>query len=100
MNRFGRTGALAAVLAVATLALGLAACGEEHKTEVVEGEPIELGDLHLNVQLTRFLNASDREDAEYVEGLPWGLPGEAYLGSSSRPRTRATRTSPCRRLSR
>ncbi len=80
MNRFGRTGALAAALAVAALGLGLAACGEEHESEVVEGEPIELGNLHLNVQLTRFLNPSDREDAEYLEGLPEPPPGKAYLG--------------------
>ena len=80
MNRFGRTGALAAALAVAALALGLAACGEEHESEVVEGEPLELGDLHLNVQLTRFLNPTDREDAEYLEGLPQTPPDEAYLG--------------------
>ena len=80
MNRFGRTGALAAALAVASLALGLAACGAEHESEVDEGEPLELGDLHLNVQLTRFLNPTDREDAEYLEGLPQTPPGEAYLG--------------------
>ena len=80
MNRFARTGALAATLAVAALGLGVAGCGEEHESEVVEGEPIELGNLHLNVQLTRFLNPADREDAEYLEGLPEPPPGKAYLG--------------------
>jgi hypothetical protein len=80
MNRFGRTGALAAAMAVAALALGLAACGEEQETEVVEGEPIELGDLHFNVQLTRFLNPDDREDAEYVEDLAPPPPDTSYLG--------------------
>lgn len=80
MNRFARTVALAAALAVAALGLGVAACGEEHESEVVEGEPIELGNLLLNVQLTRFLNPSDREDSEYLEGLPEPPPGKAYLG--------------------
>jgi hypothetical protein len=80
MNRFGRTGAMAAAMAVAALALGIAACGEEHETEVVEGEPIELGDLHFNVQLTRFLNTADREDAEYLEDLPAPKPNTSYLG--------------------
>jgi hypothetical protein len=80
MSRFTRTGALAGLLAVVALGLVAAGCGEEHETEVVEGEPIELGDLHLNVQLTRFLNPNDREDAEYLEGQPPPPPGEAYLG--------------------
>ena len=80
MNRFGRTGMLAAAMAVAALAIGLAACGEEQHSEVVEGEPIELGDLRFNVQLTRFLNVADREDAEYLEDLPPIEPQTSYLG--------------------
>ena len=80
MNRFGRTGAMAAAMAVAALALGVAACGEENHSEVVEGEPIELGDLRFNVQLTRFLNKADREDAEYLEDLPEPDPDTSYLG--------------------
>ena len=52
--------------------------GEEIHS-VVEGEPLELGDLHVNVQLTRFLNPNDTEDAEYLEGLPAPPPGEDYL---------------------
>jgi hypothetical protein len=80
MNRFARTGAIAATLAVAALGVGVAGCGQDHESEVVEGEPIELGDLHLNVQLTRFLNVSDREDSEYLQGLPPPPAGKAYLG--------------------
>lgn len=79
MMRLARTPALAAALAVASLAFGLAACGEEHSSEVVEGEPIELGELRFNVQLTRFLNIDDREDAEYLEGLPAPEPDTSYL---------------------
>ena len=78
ISRFGRTGLIAAL--ACALALGAAACGEEEHSEVVEGEPIELGDLHFNVALTRFLNPNDLEDREYIEGLPQPPTGEAYLG--------------------
>jgi hypothetical protein len=72
----------------ATFALGIAACGSEEETTtidgeeaevVVEGEPLELGELHFNVAITRFLNPDDVEDAEYLEGLPDPPPGEDYL---------------------
>lgn len=70
---------LATVAAVAALALLAAGCGEEETSHVVEGEPLELGDLHVNVQLTRFLNPNDITDAEYLEGQPPPPPGENYL---------------------
>ena len=50
--------------------MGVAACGAEEETElvdgeeihsVVEGEPLELGDLGFNVALTRFLNPEDTD---------------------------------------
>jgi hypothetical protein len=70
---------LAAAVCVA-LAAGAAACGEEETSHVVEGEPIELGDLRINVQLTRFLNPSDREDSEYLVGEQVPPPaGREYL---------------------
>lgn len=73
-----RKGALAIALAAALL-VG-AGCGEEHESEVVEGEPIELGEIQFNVQITRFLNPDDREDREYVEGQRVPPPaGQAYL---------------------
>jgi hypothetical protein len=77
-RRRGHT-SLAAAVCVALVA-GAAACGEEETSHVVEGEPIELGDLRINVQLTRFLNATDREDREYLVGerVP-PPPGEEYL---------------------
>jgi hypothetical protein len=56
----------AAICAASVVAVG--ACGKEESTHVVEGEPIELGDLEVNVQLTRPLNPLDPEDAEYLEG--------------------------------
>jgi hypothetical protein len=74
--------ALIAALALALTALAgtLSACGEEAETEVVEGEPLEIAGLSYNVQITRFLNPDDPEDAEYLVGQPPPEPGRAYLG--------------------
>ena len=69
--------------------MGLAACGAEEETElvngeeihsVVEGEPLELGHLGFNVLLTRFLNIEDADDAEYLGGMPPPPPDQDYLG--------------------
>jgi hypothetical protein len=77
----GRTGALAIALSLAVVLVGAAGCGEEEKKNVVEGEPLELGDLKLNVQITRFLNPSDREDGDYLAGQQVPPPaGQEYLG--------------------
>lgn len=75
----GRNSVLAAALFALALTLGAAGCGEEETTHVVEGEPIELGDLSFNVQLTRFLNPEDVGDAEYLEGLPLPASDQDYL---------------------
>jgi hypothetical protein len=73
--------AFAVALAAAAMFV-LAACGEEEEeTEVIEGEPVELGDVSYNVVTTRFLNPDDSQDAEYLEGQPEPEPGEQYLGS-------------------
>jgi hypothetical protein len=85
MSLLGRKGASLALAALATTALALAvsACAEEEfaDTHVVEGEPIELGDLRFNVQLTRFLNPNDKEDGEYLQGEQVPPPlGKSYLG--------------------
>ena len=75
------------VVLIAALALALvvpagvlSACGEEETTEVVEGEPLEMAGLSYNVQITRFLNPDDNEDAEYLVGQPPAPPGKEYLG--------------------
>jgi hypothetical protein len=68
-------------LAVALLISATAsACGEEDKTAIVEGEPVELGELQYNVLITRTLNPNDVEDAEYLVGQPAPRPDELYLG--------------------
>ena len=72
---------LLAVLAVSVLALAAAGCGGEEETlDGVEGEPVELGELEYNVLFTRYLNAGDVEDAEYLEGQPPQPPNTLYLG--------------------
>jgi hypothetical protein len=68
-------------IAIAGAALGLFACGyESHETEVVEGEPVELGDLQYVATFSRFLNPNDNEDSAYLEGQPPPPPGSGYFG--------------------
>jgi hypothetical protein len=75
-----RKRALAIALSLAAALLVGAGCGEEHKSEVVEGEHLELGDVAYNVQITRFLNPDDPEDREYLQGQKLPPPeGEAFL---------------------
>ncbi|MFI5123593.1 MAG: hypothetical protein ACHQJ5_11930, partial [Vicinamibacteria bacterium] len=72
-----------ALLVLASLVFGatLSACGADEPTaEAAEGEPIEIAGLSYNVQITRFLNPDDTEDAEYLVGQPPDPPGTAYLG--------------------
>lgn len=75
----GAPSRLAAVLAMLALAGVLAACGAEEGLEVVEGEPVEVDELGYNVQLTRFLNPDDVEDAEYLAGQPPARSRTSYL---------------------
>lgn len=72
--------ALAVTAVVAAASLGAAGCGEEEELDVIEGEPLELGDVRYNVQITRYLNPDDAEDFAYLEGQPVPPPGEQYLG--------------------
>jgi hypothetical protein len=76
-----RSTLLIAALVLATAALGAAGCGyeSEHK-DVVEGEPVELGDLTYNAIFSRYLNPDDTEDSEYLAGHPDPPPGSAYFG--------------------
>jgi hypothetical protein len=71
--------AIAAALA-AFLVVFAAACGAEEELHVIEGEPLELGDVGYNVQITRFLNPDDPEDQGYLVGQERPEPGSAYLG--------------------
>src|SRR5687768_296329 len=76
-----RKRAVAVALSLAALMVA-AGCGEsEHESEVVEGEPVELGEVSYNVQITRFLNPSDPEDGQYLQGqqIPPPKPEDSYL---------------------
>jgi hypothetical protein len=66
-----------ALAAIASVAVG---CGEEEELEVPEGEPLELGEIAYNVQVTRFLNPASPEDSTYLQGAAPLRPGEQYLG--------------------
>ena len=54
------------VLALVGLAAASSGCGDEATAEAKEGEPLELGDLAYNIQITRELNRFSTEDAAYV----------------------------------
>jgi hypothetical protein len=69
------------LLAALALAFALAACGaESHSKDVVEGQPVELGELKYNIIFSRFLNPSDNEDSAYLVGQDPPPPGSAYFG--------------------
>lgn len=74
------TASLLAALALCVAALALVACGDEEKEGLMEGEPVELGELEWNVLFSRFLNPNDVEDREYLVGLPEPPADAAYLG--------------------
>ncbi len=70
-----------AVAALLAILFGISACGySSDEKEVVEGEPVELGELQYNVIFSRFLNPSDNEDSAYLVGQPKPPPGSAYFG--------------------
>jgi hypothetical protein len=71
---------LAALLLVAA-AFAISACGySSDSKEVVEGEPVELGELQYNVVFSRFLNPNDNEDSAYLVGQPAPTPAHTYFG--------------------
>jgi hypothetical protein len=72
---------LLAVLLLAVAAFALSACGySSDSKDVVEGEPVELGELQYNVVFSRFLNPHDNEDSAYLVGQPDVPAGSAYFG--------------------
>jgi hypothetical protein len=62
-------------------AVALAACGsDEQSKEVVEGQPVTLGELQYNVTFSRFLNPNDNEDSAYLVEQPPAPEGSSYFG--------------------
>jgi hypothetical protein len=72
---------LLVALVLAALAVFASSCGyESDEKEVVEGEPVQLGELHYNVIFSRFLNPNDNEDSAYLVGQPPAPEGSSYFG--------------------
>jgi hypothetical protein len=79
--RLGGKGAVALAFVLALTLVGAVGCGEDVGHEADEGVPIKLGELELNVQETRFLNPSQADDSEYLQGQQLPTPaGKSYLG--------------------
>lgn len=80
--RPGHKGALALAFVLALVLVGVAGCGNNDPgKEADEGVPIQLGDLKIIVQETRFLNPSQPDDNEYLQGQQVPPPaGKSYLG--------------------
>ena len=64
LMRPGRKGALAVALVLALALVAVAGCGNNLGKEADEGVPIQLGDLKINVQETRFLNPAQPDDKD------------------------------------
>jgi hypothetical protein len=68
-------------LLLVAAALALSACGASSDSkDVVEGEPVELGELQYNVVFSRFLNPNDNEDSAYLVGQSEPPQGHSYFG--------------------
>lgn len=72
---------LLAALCGALALVALSACGySSNSKDVVEGEPVNLGDVQYNVVFSRYLNPNDAEDAAYLTGQEELGPGYTYFG--------------------
>jgi hypothetical protein len=72
---------LLVALALTAAALAVSACGyASNATDVVEGEPVNLGDVQYNVVFSRYLNPNDSEDSAYLVGQPPPAPKSTYFG--------------------
>jgi len=62
------------VLAVALLALAGVGCGSDENKTVAETEGLylDINGLKYQIEMSRYMNANDVEDAEYLVGLPEG----------------------------
>jgi hypothetical protein len=78
--RPGRKGALPVALLLFLAIVG-AGCGSDAGKEADEGVPLQLGELEVNVQETRFLNPAQPDDKEYLQGQELPVPpSKTYLG--------------------
>ena len=77
-TRLGVASVLAAALFAAAL---LSGCETDPESDlsVEEGQPMKLGELLYNVQISRFLNPRDQEDEAYLAGQPPPPNDKLYL---------------------
>jgi hypothetical protein len=69
------------LLAALAAVMAFSACGySSDSKDVVEGEPVTLGDLNYNVVFSRYLNPNDTEDSAYLVGQQAPPPGYSYFG--------------------
>jgi hypothetical protein len=78
-TRLGVASVLAAALFVGVTFSGCET-SPESDLSVEEGQPMKLGDLLYNVQISRFLNPRDPEDEAYLAGQPPPPNNQLYLG--------------------
>lgn len=67
-------------LALVGLAALAAGCGDDAESKTMEGEPLVLGDVAFNIQITRELNRYSPEDIAYLQGAPRLDRDQEYLG--------------------
>jgi hypothetical protein len=77
-----RLGAALALAAALLVGVALSGCNTNPETDlsVDEGQPMKLGDLLYNVEISRFLNPRDPEDRAYLAGQPRPPNDKLYLG--------------------
>jgi hypothetical protein len=89
-----------AVLLIAVLAIALSACGNQEAKTLhgsTEGTYLNLGPMKYQVQISRLLNPTDREDREYLAGLPAGqklAPDEQWFAVFIRAENQSNRPQP------
>jgi hypothetical protein len=72
--------AVAAACAAAASVGAIGCSSALTKLSVFEGTPVRLGNLQYNVEISRYLNPSDPEDAAYLRDAPPLRRGDDYLG--------------------
>ena len=89
------------VLAVALLALAGAGCGSDEgvqTTAETEGLYLDINGLKYQIEMSRYMNANDVEDSQYLIGLPEGTaqPGadETWFGVWVRVQNEGDKTLP------
>ena len=82
---------------VAALFAGCGNKGEEVSEAETEGIYLTVAGLTYQVQMSRFLNPGDVEDAQYLMGLPEGVPASCPATRSGSASGCASRTTPTSR---